>query len=70
MGAPLPADENKKPPERLIYLYNHFLECRRKQPISYQEIQAFSTLMKCNFKPWEVSVIINIDSILEAVNNG
>ncbi len=63
MGAPIPEIKLTPVPEELDYLKTYWLQCRRGQIITYQELYSFQQMMQIDLQPWESSIIMQIDNI-------
>ena len=70
MGAPVLEMELTPVPEDLEYLKTYWLQCRRDQVITYQELFYFQQVMCIDIEPWESSIIIQIDNIYWNPSNG
>lgn len=64
-------------PQALVYLWIWFCELDAARggngfglnPLSYAEIQAWSTLMRVKLAPWEVEALKRVDSVRIRVSN-
>lgn len=63
MGASVQDIELISAPEELEYLKMYWLQCRRGQVITYQELFYFQKVMYIELESWESSIIIQIDNI-------
>ena len=63
MGAPVLEIELTSVPVELEYLKTYWLQCRRGQVITYQELFYFQQVMHMDIEPWESSIIMQIDNI-------
>ena len=63
MGASVPRGELFVVSAQLDYLRIYWLQCRRNQVITYQELFYFQQMMGIDLTPWEIEIIIHIDNI-------
>ena len=70
MGAPVPRVKSTPVPEDLDYLKTYWLQCRRGQVVTYQELFYFQQVMRIDFEPWESTIIMQIDNIYWDLING
>ncbi len=70
MGAPIPEIKSTPVPEELDYLKTYWLQCRRGQIITYQELHSFQQMMQIDLQPWESSIIMQIDNIYWKLTDG
>lgn len=70
MGAPVPEINITPVPEELEYLKTYWLQCRRGQVITYQELFYFQQVFHIDLLPWESSIILQIDNIYWNSSNG
>lgn len=63
MGAPVPENSLVSAPGELEYLKTYWLQCRRDEVVTYQELFYFQKTMQIDLEPWEVEIIIQIDNI-------
>ena len=57
-------------PEELDYLKTYWLQCRRGQVVTYQDLFYFQQVMQIDFEPWESTIIMQIDNIYWGLING
>ena len=70
MGAPVPEINSTPVPKELNYLKIYWLQCRRDRVIQYSELFYFQQLMRIDFQPYEILLIMQIDNIYWNSNNG
>lgn len=69
MGAPVLEIKSTPVPEELGHLKTYWLQCRRGEIITYQELFYFQQVMQKDLAPWESSIIMQIDNIYWNSNN-
>jgi len=69
MGAPVPKISLTSVPKDLDYLKTYWLQCRRGQIITYQDLFYFQQMMYIDLQPWECSIIMQIDNIYWSSEN-
>lgn len=70
MGAPIQEIVLTPVPEELEYLKTYWLQCRRGQVLTYQELFYFQQVLQLALQPWESSVILRIDNLYWNLTNG
>ena len=52
-------------PEELAYLWGHYCSIKRGQPLSWQEVKAWSEMTGNPLRGWEAETIMRIESAVQ-----